>query len=118
MEEVNNYNKYSVYKITSQYTDKICIGSTTTSLKKRLCAHMYKYKKRMGAGAFCISRNELLPYNMNIELIGEFFGTKSELKNYKKDLIESHMALDIDAFFYTLLFLSSMPPRAYRSLPP
>jgi len=44
MTEVNKYNHSKIYKICSNKTDKIYIGSTTQILAKRLHEHLQKYK--------------------------------------------------------------------------
>jgi len=44
MAEVNKYNHSKIYKICSNLTNKIYIGSTTQSIKQRLSEHVAHYK--------------------------------------------------------------------------
>ena len=43
MTEHNKYNRSKIYKICSNLTDKIYIGSTTQTLAKRLYHHVSQY---------------------------------------------------------------------------
>jgi len=43
----NKYNNSRIYKICSNLTDKIYIGSTTKTLSRRLTQHKYTYKKNI-----------------------------------------------------------------------
>lgn len=74
----------SVYKIVADGTDKIYIGSTKRSLKKRFREHMYNYKNNRGNK----SCNEILKYeNPRIELIEE---CNDNLKRREGELITEY----------------------------
>ena len=72
-----NYQKGKIYKIISNETDKVYIGSTCDYLSSRLGKHKYSYKK----GKTCTSSKEILKYaDCEIELIEDFpCATKREL---------------------------------------
>ena len=42
---MSSYENGRIYKLVSQQTDKIYIGSTKDKLCKRIAGHKYKYKK-------------------------------------------------------------------------
>ena len=42
---MNKYNESKIYKITSDHTDKIYIGSTTRNLNDRITSHKCRYNK-------------------------------------------------------------------------
>jgi len=42
---MNKYNESKIYKITSDHTDRIYIGSTTRNLDSRITKHKYAYNK-------------------------------------------------------------------------
>ena len=66
-----------IYKLTSQQTPKIYIGSTKLSLNTRFILHKTKFKNQVKY----ITANEILQYpDCNIELIEECNMTKDELK--------------------------------------
>lgn len=71
-----DYSKAKIYRIISNETDKVYIGSTCDYLSSRLGKHKYSYKKGR-----CSTSKELLKYaDCEIELIEEFpCTTKREL---------------------------------------
>jgi hypothetical protein len=70
MEE--NFKIGRVYKITSQNTDKIYIGSTTKNLKRRLQGHLANYKRYINNKYEYTTSYEILKYeDAKIELIEE-----------------------------------------------
>ena len=74
----NKYQKGKIYKIVSGQTDKIYIGSTNESLKRRLQCHKSRYKTNNGA----CSVNEILKYDDVIILLIESYpcNTRRELE--------------------------------------
>lgn len=72
-----DYQKAKIYRIISNETDKVYIGSTCDYLSSRLGKHKYSFKK----GKTCPTSKEILKYaDCKIELIEEFpCATKREL---------------------------------------
>lgn len=72
-----DYQKGKIYKITSNETDKVYIGSTCDYLSSRLGKHKYSFKK----GKTCPTSKEILKYaDCTVSLIEEFpCATKREL---------------------------------------
>lgn len=70
-----------IYKIVSDSTDKVYIGSTTKTLQERLQGHKYDYKGYLKWNNEYISSYELVKYkNCKIELLEEMeFTDKREL---------------------------------------
>jgi hypothetical protein len=70
-----------IYKIVSDSTDKVYIGSTTQTLQKRLKRHKSSYKGYLKYNNEYISSYELVKYkNCKIELLEEIeFTDKREL---------------------------------------
>ena len=79
---MQNYQNAKIYKLTSQHTDWIYIGSTTKTLEERLRGHRYKHTQwRNGKAKYTTSFTlfELGP--VNIELIKPYpCDTKQELE--------------------------------------
>jgi hypothetical protein len=76
-----------IYKLTSQQTPKIYIGSTKLSLNTRFILHKTKFKNQVKY----ITANEILQYpDCSIELIEECNMTKDELKRREGDYIKQH----------------------------
>lgn len=79
-----------IYKITSNNTNKIYIGSTTKPLHERLKGHIRDYKnfckfwieRDMNGNPNCCSSRKILSYgDYNIELIDEFtYQTKEDIR--------------------------------------
>jgi len=61
MAEINRYNNSKIYKICSNLTDKIYIGSTTQSISQRLSEHVKRYKTHI--------KNNNTKYVSSIEII-------------------------------------------------
>ena len=71
-----------IYKITSQFTDRIYIGSTTETLSHRLSRHKSRYKSvQAGKPDWCSTVRELIELGeVAIELLEEIdFTLKKEL---------------------------------------
>ena len=76
-----------IYKLTSQQTPKIYIGSTKLSLNTRFILHKTKFKNQVKY----ITANEILQYpDCSIELIEECNMTKDELKRKEGDYIKQY----------------------------
>ena len=76
-----------IYKLTSQQTPKIYIGSTKLSLNTRFILHKTKFKNQVKY----ITANEILQYpDCCIELIEECNMTKDELKRKEGDYIKQN----------------------------
>lgn len=73
MTEQNKYLSGKIYRIVSDYTDDIYIGSTTGTLNKRLSVHKSHYKMYLD-GKYCYMTSfEILKYtDAKIELIENF----------------------------------------------
>jgi hypothetical protein len=79
-----------IYKITSNNTDNIYIGSTTKSLQERLKGHISDYKQYCkfwdkmddnGNPNCCSSRKILMLKDFNIEMVDEFtYKTKEDIR--------------------------------------
>ena len=67
--------EYKIYKIKSSLTDKIYIGSTRKTLKKRLSGHKNAYK------AWSKLNNNNLPYITSFDIV--------QLDDYEIELIET-----------------------------
>jgi len=76
MAEINRYNNSKIYKICSNLTDKIYIGSTTQTLSQRLSEHVKNYKTHI--------KNNNTKYVSSYEIIkyGDFYITLIEECNY------------------------------------
>ena len=74
-----------IYKLTSQQTPKIYIGSTKLSLNTRFILHKTKYKKQVKY----ITANEILQYpDCKIELIEECNLNKNDLRKKEGEYIK------------------------------
>ncbi len=71
MTEVNKYNHSKIYKICSNLTDKIYIGSTTQTLAKRLYAHVLDYKQYVKTNTKYITSFEII-------MLGDYYITLIE----------------------------------------
>lgn len=58
-----NYKNGKIYKIVSDQTDKIYIGSTTDSLSRRIAKHQCDYKKYLNGNRHYISSFDILKYD-------------------------------------------------------
>jgi hypothetical protein len=79
-----------IYKITSENTDKIYIGSTTKKISERLCRHQYDYKGYINNKRRYVTSYDILKCgNVKIELIEEFKYTEiNELHKKERYFIE------------------------------
>jgi hypothetical protein len=87
-ETENKYYNGKIYTIRSHMTDKYYIGSTCSSLYKRLYEHRSDYKRQR----FNVSSYEILKYDDNyIELLENFkCENKNELNKREGELIRLH----------------------------
>lgn len=70
MTEQNKYLNGKIYKIVSNYTDDVYIGSTVDTLSSRLSKHKYDFKRHMDGKTKYITSFELLKYTeYRIELV-------------------------------------------------
>ena len=77
---------FKIYKLTSEQTPKIYIGSTSLTLNTRLILHKTKYKHQVKY----ITANEILQHpDCNIELVEEFENIdKDKLKKKEGEYIK------------------------------
>ncbi len=91
---INEFNNGKIYKLTSNQTDEVYIGSTTKKLSERLGVHKsdYKYFLKKGKGSHYITSFDLLKYDdckiilleaVNVE-------TQEELFQYEAKYIKLH----------------------------
>jgi len=68
-----NYKRSKIYVIRSHQTDKIYIGSTTSSLAKRFFNHKKDYDCYLSGAKYYLSSFEILQYeDAYIELLEEY----------------------------------------------
>ena len=75
MAQVNKYNHSKIYKICSDLTDKIYIGSTTQTLSHRLRNHTSDYRQY-------INTNNRYVTSFEIIKLGDYYITLIEEHNY------------------------------------
>jgi len=87
-----NYKRSKIYAIRSHQTDKIYIGSTTSSLAKRFHNHKEDYKSYISGIKKYITSFELLQYeDVYIELLEEYpCENKMVLHRREGELIRSN----------------------------
>ena len=80
-----------IYKITSNETDYIYIGSTTQQLNVRFQKHKVDYKRHSDNKSSYLSSFEIVKYtDAKIELIHEgLFEGRNDLENYERDTIRT-----------------------------
>jgi hypothetical protein len=88
-----NYSRAKIYKIISNQTDDIYIGSTTKEyLSQRMTAHKYEYKQySLGKRKLYYSSFELLKYDdVKIVLLEAYpdCKTKDELRKYEQEWLD------------------------------
>ncbi len=90
MTEVNKYNHSKIYKICSNLTDKIYIGSTTQTLAKRLYAHVLDYKQYIITNTKYITSYEIIKLeDYYITLIEEHnFNNRQQLLKREGEIIK------------------------------
>jgi hypothetical protein len=91
-----------IYKIVDDSNGKVYVGSTFTTLEKRLRQHVNAYNsylKTLETGAckrFCTSRNIICNGNFHIELIKEMeVSNKKELLQAEREQIDSTDCINI-----------------------
>lgn len=83
----NRYSKGKIYKLVSNMTEKIYIGSCCVPLNNRLYIHkkMFKYFQT-GKRATCCSSKELLEIDPNIQIVLiELFPCSSKQELFKRE---------------------------------
>ena len=75
MAQVNKYNHSKIYKICSNLTDKIYIGSTTQTLSQRLSDHVSQYKRYVRINDRYITSYEIIK-------LGDYYITLIEENNF------------------------------------
>ena len=72
-ENIDKYSRGKIYKIFSDHTDKIYIGSTTQTLERRYSEHKYKYNNQPNKPNKYTKFNDIFKYNdAKIELIEQY----------------------------------------------
>jgi hypothetical protein len=96
--ENNKYHNSKIYKLVSDNTDKIYIGSTVQSLYKRIHGHKGDYKKFNNNGIKYVSSYELIVLgNIDIILIEKFkCESKEELHARERYHIELNKELCVN----------------------
>lgn len=73
MTEQNKYLNGKIYKIISDYTDDVYIGSTTDTLSSRLIKHKSDFKRHMSGKSKYMTSYEIIKYaEYRIELIENY----------------------------------------------
>jgi hypothetical protein len=87
-----NYSRAKIYKIISNQTDDIYIGSTTKEyLSQRMTAHKYDYKQYLGGKGHYIASFDLLKYDdVKIVLLEAYpeCKTRDELYKYEQEWLD------------------------------
>ena len=86
------YYESKIYKITSDQTNDIYIGSTTKSLNRRLSDHKYDYKRYLRGDYHYVTSFEISKYpDCKIELLELCnFETKEELRRREGEYIQNN----------------------------
>ena len=99
MTEINKYNNSKIYKICSNLSDKIYIGSTTQSLAQRLSEHIkhYKYYKDDNTKRYITSFEILKLDDYFITLIEEHsYNNRSQLFRREGELIKFNINICVN----------------------
>jgi len=59
---INKYSEGKIYKITSEFTDSVYIGSTIKKLNERLNGHLYAYKSYLNEKTHYITSFEIIKH--------------------------------------------------------
>ena len=88
--QVNKYNKSKIYKICSNLTDKIYVGSTTQTLAQRLSEHVSHYKQYVRNNERYVTSYEIIMLNdYYIALIEEHnFNNRQQLERREGEIIK------------------------------
>ena len=92
----NMYHQGKIYKLVSNDTDDIYIGSTCDNLSKRLYGHKSAYKRWLKGEAHYVSSFEIVKYSdCKIILIEEFScKNKDQLHRKEREYIESAVCVN------------------------
>jgi len=87
----NKYHRGKIYKIVSNHTDKVYIGSTVQSLAKRIGGHRSNYKQYLKGNHRKVMSFDIVCFDdAKIYLIEEFkCESKNELERKERFYIES-----------------------------
>ena len=98
MAQVNKYNSSKIYKISSNLTDKIYIGSTTQTLAQRLSEHVRGYKHYIKTNTKYITSCEIIKLDdYYITLIEECnFNNKSQLLKREGEVIKLNLNIVVN----------------------
>ena len=99
MTEHNKYNSSKIYKICSNLTDKIYIGSTTQTLAKRLYHHVSQYKSyNIDNSKVYVSSFEIIKLeDYYISLIEEHnYNNKQQLVNREGEIIKLNLNIVVN----------------------
>ena len=104
----NRYNRGKIYKIVSNHTDKVYIGSTVQSLSKRIGGHRSQYKRYLEGKISIYTSFEIMSYpDAKIYLIENFkCQSKNELECRERYFIESMNCCN--------KFIPTRTPKEYR----
>jgi len=91
-EQTKRYQTGKIYKIVSQNTDKIYIGSTIQALDLRMKQHYHSVKTNQNGNARKMTSQEVLDSSSSIVLIENFpCNSKSELETRERYWIEQNL---------------------------
>ena len=103
MEQTNKYSKSKIYYLFDRINNRIYVGSTCSSLKKRLCDHKYDLKAWNGEANNKIPRNYRASFDILIQdkyehgILEEFScNTKRELEYRETEWINSFREKNIE----------------------
>ena len=98
MAQVNKYNHSKIYKISSNLTDKIYVGSTTQTLAQRLSKHTSDYRQYVRTNNVYVSSFEIIKLGDSyITLIEECnFNNKSQLFKREGEIIKLNLSIVVN----------------------
>ena len=103
MEQTNKYSKSKIYYLFDRINNRIYVGSTCSSLKKRLCDHKYDLKAWNGEANNKIPRNYRASFDILIQdkyehgILEELFcNTKRELEYRETEWINAFREKNIE----------------------
>ena len=90
--------KGSIYMISSPFTDKIYVGSTTKLVEDRFSAHINKYNRYCKGLDKYVSSFDILDYDeYGVECLEEFDGfTKSQMLSLERQYILDNRAICVN----------------------
>jgi len=85
MAEINRYNNSKIYKICSNLTDKIYIGSTTQTLAQRLSKHTSNYKQYLKNNTKYITSIEIIKLGDSFIVLLEDCNFNNQQQLFKRE---------------------------------